>query len=170
MAREKLRRGFGSCVWDPLAGKAAARAEALVEAVGDGKSTIGHAELFCGGWRREKHHQARRTILWRLATGKAPSGTPNYFVAVRDGKSTVGLTGLFHRSCCWWFLVVGKACRLATLFEDGEDNGRLLESGCCRWQVATGNDSEAQSQFFCQFGEYLSSPRRHDMEGSLRHW
>jgi hypothetical protein len=54
---------------------------------------------------------------------------------VGDGTSAVGLAKLFHESC-WWFLVVGKACRLTTLFEDGEDNGRLLESGCCRWQIA----------------------------------
>ncbi|MCI52940.1 hypothetical protein A2U01_0074186, partial [Trifolium medium] len=26
----------------------------------------------------------------------------------------------------------GMACRLTTLFEDGEDNGKLPESGCCR--------------------------------------
>ncbi|PNY16785.1 hypothetical protein L195_g013512, partial [Trifolium pratense] len=78
IAREKLRRGVGGCVWDPLAGKAVAHAEALVEVVGDGKSTIRHAELFCGGWRREKHHQARRTIA-----------------AVGGGKSTVGHAELF---------------------------------------------------------------------------
>ncbi|KAK2356990.1 hypothetical protein QL285_094304 [Trifolium repens] len=54
-------------MWDPLAGKAAARSSA------------------CGGiWQREKHRRAARNILRRLATGKAPSGTPNYSAAVGD--------------------------------------------------------------------------------------
>jgi hypothetical protein len=84
-------------------------------AVGDEKSTAGHAEIFCGDW-------------WLLV------GVAMRVVAVGDGKNVAGLAGLFHGSC-WWFLVVGKACRLATLFDGGKDIGRLLESGCCRWQM-----------------------------------
>ncbi|PNX97099.1 hypothetical protein L195_g020319 [Trifolium pratense] len=55
---------------------------------------------------------------------------------------------LFHSSW-WWCLAVGVASRLTELFEDGEDNGRLLLARKVvlpAANVATGSDSEAQRQ------------------------
>ncbi|WJX62544.1 hypothetical protein P8452_47529 [Trifolium repens] len=113
-----VRKGSGAqkCLWRRLVtGKAPLGTPNYSAAVGDEKSTAGHAEIFCGDW-------------WLLV------GVAMRVVAVGDGKNVAGLAGLFHGSC-WWFLVVGKACRLATLFDGGNDIGRLLESGCCRWQM-----------------------------------
>jgi hypothetical protein len=77
VAGEKLTCGFGSCVWDQLAGKAAARISA------------------CGcGWRREKHRRAHQNIPQQLMSVVAAMCV----AAVGDGKCTIGLSGLFRSS------------------------------------------------------------------------